>query len=202
MKDELKSGYKKIIYDLKNKNIKNQIPNILTSIRLLAPFILIPLIYFNKLNISLFVVIILALTDAFDGYFARKFNAFSTFGKYLDAVTDKIFVLTLLIPFILKTTISSNNYLIVIIIIFEFLIGLINVYAFFRDLNPQTTKFGKIKTIFLFSFLGILYLNTILEININFIYFLAIIINLLQISAIISYINQIKNNKKMGDLYN
>ena len=50
MNFNLQKELEKIKTDFKNKNIKNQLANILTSSRLLAPFILIPLIYLNKLN--------------------------------------------------------------------------------------------------------------------------------------------------------
>ena len=49
MKQEIINDFKSFKTDLKNKNYKKQIANILTSIRLLSPFILIPLFYFNKL---------------------------------------------------------------------------------------------------------------------------------------------------------
>src|SRR5262245_37671859 len=35
-----------------------------------------------------------ALTDFFDGYFARRFNVTSRLGSYADPMTDKIFYLT------------------------------------------------------------------------------------------------------------
>ena len=72
-------------------------------------------------------IIIFALTDTFDGYFARKYNAISTFGKYLDAFVDKVFALTILISLIIKTVIYNNNfYLIIITIILELIISCIN----------------------------------------------------------------------------
>ena len=52
MKQEIINDFKSFKTDLKNKNYKKQIANILTSIRLLSPFILIPLFYFNKLKIA------------------------------------------------------------------------------------------------------------------------------------------------------
>ncbi|MFC1735574.1 CDP-alcohol phosphatidyltransferase family protein [Candidatus Hydrogenedentota bacterium] len=42
------------------------------------------------------IMILSALTDLFDGYFARKFNMTSRFGAYADPLADKVFYLTAL----------------------------------------------------------------------------------------------------------
>lgn len=197
MKQEIINDFKTFKTDLKNKNYKKQIANILTSIRLLSPFILIPLFYFNKLKIAFIMIIIFALTDTFDGYFARKYNAISTFGKYLDAFVDKIFALTILISLIIKTVIYNNNfYLIIITIILELIISCINLYSFFKELKPSSTKWGKIKTIFLFSLLTLLFLNKVINLPSNLLLIFNIITIVLQLITIISYFLQIKKRKQ------
>ena len=197
MKQEIINDFKTFKTDLKNKNYKKQIANILTSIRLLSPFILIPLFYFNKLTIAFIMIIIFALTDTFDGYFARKYNAISTFGKYLDAFVDKVFALTILISLIIKTVIYNNNfYLIIITIILELIISCINLYSFFKELKPSSTKWGKIKTIFLFSLLALLFLNKVINLPSNLLLIFNIITIVLQLITIISYFLQIKKRKQ------
>lgn len=197
MKQEIINDFKTFKTDLKNKNYKKQIANILTSIRLLSPFILIPLFYFNKLKIAFIMIIIFALTDTFDGYFARKYNAISTFGKYLDAFVDKVFALTILISLIIKTVIYNNNfYLIIITIILELIISCINLYSFFKELKPSSTKWGKTKTIFLFSLLALLFLNKVFNLPSNLLLIFNIITIILQLITIISYFMQIKKRKQ------
>ena len=197
MKQEIINDFKTFKTDLKNKNYKKQIANILTSIRLLSPFILIPLFYFNKLKIAFIMIIIFALTDTFDGYFARKYNAISTFGKYLDAFVDKVFALTILISLIIKTVIYNNNfYLIIITIILELIISCINLYSFFKELKPSSTKWGKIKTIFLFSLLALLFLNKVINLPGYLLLIFNIITIILQLITIISYFLQIKKRKQ------
>lgn len=197
MKQEIINDFKTFKTDLKNKNYKKQIANILTSIRLLSPFILIPLFYFNKLKIAFIMIIIFALTDTFDGYFARKYNAISTFGKYLDAFVDKVFALTILISLIIKTVIYNNNfYLIIITIILELIISCINLYSFFKELKPSSTKWGKIKTIFLFSLLALLFLNKVINLPSYLLLIFNIITIVLQLITIISYFLQIKKRKQ------
>ena len=45
-------------------------------------------------NIAFWAMILSAVTDLFDGYFARKFKVESRLGAYADPLTDKIFYLT------------------------------------------------------------------------------------------------------------
>lgn len=196
MKNDIKSDFQNIKKDFKSHKIKKQLPNLLTASRLLSPFILIPLIYYDKLLIAIIMVALFSLTDALDGYFARKYNAISLFGKYLDACVDKVFALSLLIPIILKITFDKEIYgLVIVSIIFEIIIGSLNIYAFFKNLQPESTKIGKIKTIFLFTLLGILYLNKIIFIKPVYIFLFIFVTISFQIATIVSYFNQIKKRK-------
>ena len=196
MKFDLFYELENIKNDFKNKNYKKQLANILTASRLLSPFILIPLIYYNKLTIFLIMIIIFSLTDAFDGYFARKYNSVSLFGRYLDAVVDKIFALSLLIPVIIRSNLDFINfYLVIFVIVLESIIGAINFYSFCKSLNPKSTMFGKIKTYFLFILLVLLYLDKINNVNNSFLFVFIIITAIFQLISIISYIYQIKKRK-------
>lgn len=197
MKLKIKLELKKIIDDIKKRNIKKQIANILTLSRLLSPFILIPLMYFNKLNLFFIMIIIFSLTDAFDGYFARKYNSISKFGAYLDCFVDKIFALSLLISIIIKINLSQINFhLVNINIILEICIGNINIFAFFKKLDPKSTIYGKVKTYFLFITLCLLYLSIIINLSNTFLFIFILITIILQIITLISYIYEINKNIK------
>lgn len=196
MNFDLKKELKKIEKDFKEGNIKNQIANILTATRLLSPFILIPLMYFEKYKVFTIMISIFALTDAFDGYFARKYNAVSDFGKYLDCVVDKVFALSLLIPIIIKTTLNTNNfYLVTFNILLELIICSLNMYSFFKKLNPSSTMYGKVKTYFLFILLCLLYLGKVITLNDTFLFIFILVTIILQIITIFSYFDQIKKRK-------
>ena len=75
---------------------QKSIPNILTSFRCLSALI-VPLliIYGDEIGAKLAptIFIIAGITDYFDGYFARKFNVISNFGKIIDPVADKMLVI-------------------------------------------------------------------------------------------------------------
>jgi CDP-diacylglycerol--glycerol-3-phosphate 3-phosphatidyltransferase len=73
------------------------LPNILTISRILAVPLIILLLYSSNRWINLFtavVIVLAAITDALDGYFARKHHTVSPLGKLLDPVADKILILS------------------------------------------------------------------------------------------------------------
>lgn len=197
MKNEILNDIENIKTNFKNKNYKKELPNILTSIRLLSPIVLIPLFYYNKMCLAIIMIVLFSLTDTFDGYFARKYNNITLFGAYLDAFVDKVFALTIIISLMIKTSINYSFYLLITLSILELLIGIINIYSFFKNLKPSSTKIGKIKTIVLFSFLSVLFLNKLVSISYNIILIFNIVTIILQIITIISYFLQIKKRKNI-----
>ncbi len=62
----------------------------------LIPFCLVFLLT-GFYGLAALVFVILAFSDAIDGYIARKFNQVSDLGKQLDPLADKILVLTVLV---------------------------------------------------------------------------------------------------------
>ena len=78
------------------------IPNILSVFRLaLLPFMvglfLLPLEWEWAAWTCLTLYIIGSVTDFLDGWIARKYNMVSEFGAFIDPISDKIFVLKILI---------------------------------------------------------------------------------------------------------
>ncbi|MEX1222546.1 CDP-diacylglycerol--glycerol-3-phosphate 3-phosphatidyltransferase [Pseudidiomarina planktonica] len=76
------------------------IPNLLTSFRifLIPVFLVIYYLPGPEANFwAALVFVIAAITDALDGYVARKFNQFTAFGAFLDPVADKVMVAAALV---------------------------------------------------------------------------------------------------------
>ena len=80
--------------ETRNKFIKT-LPNVITTLRIIGAIFLILVSYGS---IKFFIIYTLVgLTDALDGYFARKFNVQSRVGATLDSIADLIFYFVILI---------------------------------------------------------------------------------------------------------
>jgi phosphatidylglycerophosphate synthase len=81
---------------------KSQIPNGLTSIR----FIAAPLFFYAFLNdlflISAFILVLTGITDVLDGYIARKMDATSNIGSYLDVTSDFVLIITCFFAYVIR----------------------------------------------------------------------------------------------------
>ena len=77
------------------------LPNILTSLRILlipilvATFYLVP--YESRYLLAAFIFTVASLTDWLDGYLARKLGQQTPFGAFLDPVADKLIVAVALV---------------------------------------------------------------------------------------------------------
>ena len=95
------------------------LPNILTVLRILiTPLFLFCLFsdFHGSKYYALFLFIFASLTDAFDGYYARKHNIVSDLGIFLDPLADKILVSSAFISFAI---LGYIDYWMFIIIIFR-----------------------------------------------------------------------------------
>lgn len=125
------------------------IPNAITLIRiaaipLFAAFLLLPG-YQNKI-IAAAIYSVLVLSDAVDGYLARRLNKVSDFGKYLDPLADKILVITALLGLIELKAVSSIP--VMIIVAREFAVTAFRLEAGRKGLVIPADILGKWKTAF------------------------------------------------------
>ena len=95
---------------------------------------------------ALFIFIIAAITDAYDGYLARKYNQITPEGKFLDPIADKILVISAFISF---AVIEIIDFWMVGLIIFRdlFVTGLRLVMSS-SGFEFVTSKLSKYKTAF------------------------------------------------------
>ena len=189
MKEFLKyfnENLKKIIEDLKGRDKeakRKQIPNILTLIRgIIAPITIIPAVISKNLYLAFALIAICALTDCFDGWYARHKNAQSEFGALLDAICDKLFVFTLAFP--LAFTYTN---LITGILILEVIISIINSTSKLKGYDSHSSFLGKVKTVVLDTSIAICYLDFIINIPDLIVDTFAILSIILQIACIIGY---------------
>lgn len=131
------------------KNMKSHIPNLLTVSRIV---LIPPLIAFywyspeSYLPFALFAL--LAVTDFFDGYLARKWSVMSDFGAFLDPVADKLLVVSLLLTLAIERADMWFTVPALIIISRELVMSMLREWMAKIGLSRQVAvgKTGKIKT--------------------------------------------------------
>ncbi|MDD5581927.1 MAG: CDP-diacylglycerol--glycerol-3-phosphate 3-phosphatidyltransferase [Candidatus Marinimicrobia bacterium] len=126
---------------------KEFIPNILTLFRVLITpvclyFILSTGPYYSLYALILF--IIASLTDLIDGWYARKYDVMTEFGKFLDPLADKILVMAMFIVFGLKDL--APWWMIGIILFRDIFITLLRSVMIHKGESMNTSKFAKKKT--------------------------------------------------------
>jgi CDP-diacylglycerol--glycerol-3-phosphate 3-phosphatidyltransferase len=130
------------------------LPNQLTVLRIiLTPvfFILFLSNYPVLRQISLIVFIIAALTDWYDGWLARKFNYITSWGKFWDPLADKILTSAAFFAFVLIKVIPF--WMVLIIIIRDFLITGLRAYADYKGHSFPTSRYAQWKTFIQMTFL-------------------------------------------------
>lgn len=125
----------------KSKNVKIFV-NILSILRV----VMIPVLYFIPEGIPLFIVCnLLFITDFFDGYLARQYDATSKMGATLDLIGDKALVVYLML-WALYT--DRLGIVIVFLVILREVLSL--VLRYFKNKNEgkaiPASIFGKAKT--------------------------------------------------------
>jgi len=118
--------------------------NILTLSRiLLAAIIFVLLMSPDGYLLALVLFFIAGVTDYFDGYLARKYNAVSQLGEILDPIADKILILFVLFGLAINLSSYLIGFIGAVIITREIWVGAL------RDLNARNGKSGATKVTFL-----------------------------------------------------
>lgn len=170
--------------------IKKMVPNLITFFRIISFLIGFILFFIGNRTASILLYIFGSVSDAFDGYFARKWNAYSKFGSYLDAISDKFYALSIII-----ISIIYGNYFIIIVALFELIISIINYKILLKKEKVFTQRVGKFKMTFEFMLL----VCSLLLIEFDtfwYMFFVLFVFTIyFQIQTINAYIN-LKNHKK------
>ncbi|MBI5664735.1 MAG: CDP-alcohol phosphatidyltransferase family protein [Nitrospirae bacterium] len=138
------------------------LPNLLTLTRiLLLPFFVATLIY-NNYQYALIIFIAASVTDILDGFIARVTKQITDFGKILDPVADKFFLVT---SFILMSKIGLIPLWLAIVVISKDLIvvtGSVILYFVTHKLNIEPSILGKAASASQFFLVGLILLYSTL----------------------------------------
>jgi CDP-diacylglycerol--glycerol-3-phosphate 3-phosphatidyltransferase len=125
------------------------LPNILTSIRiLLVPILVVVLLtkFDGKEFVGLGLFLLAALTDFLDGYFARRWNLVSRFGQLLDPAADKILVAAAFVSLVELDSRVTPSWMVVAILAREFAVNALRSHAAAEQIVIPAGLSGKIKT--------------------------------------------------------
>jgi CDP-diacylglycerol--glycerol-3-phosphate 3-phosphatidyltransferase len=134
--------------------------NILTLGRLaLLPFIVlllfIPANWAASAALALYVVG--AITDWLDGYIARKYNKVTEFGTFLDPISDKVFVSTIMIMLIATDRIEGVWVVLAILILTrEFIVSGLREFLGPKEIKLAVSPVAKWKTTLQMLAIGLL----------------------------------------------
>jgi CDP-diacylglycerol--glycerol-3-phosphate 3-phosphatidyltransferase len=126
------------------------LPNKITILRVfMIPIFLVFMLvdnipYGNIIAAAIFVVA--SLTDALDGYIARKYNLTTNFGKFMDPLADKLLVSAALICFVAMPEVGMPVWVVIVIISREFIISGFRLVASDNGVVIAASYWGKFKT--------------------------------------------------------
>ena len=131
---------------------KKHIPNILTSSRiLLTPVFLYFLFsdFSHSKLIALVIFVMASITDAFDGFYARKHNLITKFGIFFDPLADKLLVLSAFYGFMFIPILDTEVKLWMIILISfrDVVVTLLRMIMEHKGMTMVTSRVSKMKTV-------------------------------------------------------
>ncbi len=133
------------------------LPNQLTVLRI----ILTPVFYLLfrtgdpvLVQISMGVYMVAGFTDWYDGWLARKYNYITEWGKFLDPLADKILNSAAFFAFVYLDILPL--WMVVIIVIRDFLITGLRGVADYQKVSFTTLKSAKLKTLLQMAFINYL----------------------------------------------
>ena len=130
-------------------------PNLLTLSRIPLMLMVIGLLYPDPSTslpyirgFALLLFLFAALTDWLDGWLARKFGQVSEFGKFMDALADKVLTMGMFVSLLALGALEKwSLFLILLILSREFLITGLRLVAAAKGKTLAAEKIGKIKTV-------------------------------------------------------
>ena len=162
------------------------IPNLLSIIRIGLVYPILNNIYLSNFELSIIFFIIAAITDALDGFLARKMNWQTYLGTLLDPVADKlllsgtIFILWLnqLIPFYIFVIFISRDIAI--------LLGAAIQMTLNESDTPLPNLLGKITTSLQIVYIATIFLKEIFDVKFS-LYLLDIFIIFVTVLSLVVY---------------
>ena len=124
------------------------LPNILTLSRIPLMFLIVGLMYLEwtgAATLAFWLFIAAAISDWLDGAIARRRGIVSNFGKFMDALTDKILVIGLMVAFVEQGTLPLP--FVLVTLCREFMVSGMRMVAAAKGVVVPADNGGKTKTV-------------------------------------------------------
>ena len=123
------------------------LPNLLTFSRIFLTLLFVVLMTQNGLFVKALAAVVFfiaSLTDLFDGYYAKKYNLITNWGKLMDPIADKFLVLTVFFIFAQMHLIAL--WMFIVILAREIIVTGMRLAAVMKGKVLAAEKAGKYKT--------------------------------------------------------
>ncbi len=157
---------------------------------LVLPLLLVYLLPYNSLLINSCLAVLfslLALTDFFDGYYARKYQQESTLGRVLDPLADKFLTYSALIALLAAGKIYF--YWVIILIGREFFVMGLRHIALEHEFSISVSKLSKLKTATLMLCITMIIVNPFQKLGVDALYWNGIEMGMLLVTVVLSLLS-------------
>ncbi len=127
--------------------MKLNLPNIIT----LSRIVISPVFFFMILSsdpliqqLACLLFLLGAITDSIDGWYARRYNEVTEWGKFVDPLADKFLTTAAFLAFVFMSIIPL--WMVIIVIIRDFGTTFLRIYADRNHINMKTSVTAKTKT--------------------------------------------------------
>jgi len=138
------------------KPLLRNIPNFLTALRLAAAPALVMLLWQGRYKEALIVFVVAGLTDAADGWLAKRFDLATRFGRYMDPAADKLLMLA---SFLVLTVLHVTPLWLTVLVIardIAIVLGIGIARLWELPVRARPSVLGKISTAVQVSYVGLI----------------------------------------------
>ena len=132
------------------------IPNILTLARIaLVPWLIV-LLQEHEFQLSLLVFVVAGVTDALDGFIAKRFNASSKLGAILDPLADKALLVS---SYVMLSVMELIPFWLMVVVVFRDIAiigGFLILVLFYGSIEMKPLRSSKLNTFLQISFIALM----------------------------------------------
>ena len=131
---------------MSREDIHSNIPNLISLMRLLCVPLMVWLILNNQVLEAFWIFVLAGISDALDGFIAKRFNLQTELGGFLDPIADKALLVSVFV------TLGKVGYLeswIILLVVFRdglILVGAFLFYLLHQNLKMEPLLISKINT--------------------------------------------------------